>query len=499
MRQLLKNPKFWLAIVLLIGAALRFYNLSGYLQFLGDQGRDVLIVKRMLVDGRWTLLGPSASVGGFFTGPIYYYFMLPFLWIFRLDPVGPAYLSALLGVATIGAIYWFCAELFSKRAGLIAALLVTLSPKMVDISRFSWNPNPVPLFAILTMLCLYYAVKKEHPLFTFLAGIGLGIMVQLHYMDLVFIPIVAVAMLALFPLNRLFFHFLAMLAGFVLGDSLFLIFELRHGFPNIRSVWEFISRGGEGVTVGPRNTNILWLAMEVLRRLYGMTLEVRELIWERIFLWSSLIGTAGWLITQKSDRAVKRSQIVIILTWLVIGTLGMGSYRGAWHDHYFGYLYPLPFVLLAVAGDWLFAKRLTILLGIAGLGLLSFFSLRNAYFLSAPHNMMDQVRQIDRTVLDFAGNQPYNLALLSDSNSEFAYSYFLEVWDRPPVIIANTGHGAAPESVTDQLIVICEKKVCDPLHSDHWEVAGFGKAEIVAQKSGPAGISIFKLVHYQRS
>lgn len=497
MRQLLKNPKFWLAIILLISATLRFYNLSGYLQFLGDQGRDVLIVKRMLVDGRWTLLGPSASVGGFFTGPVYYYFMLPFLWAFHLDPVGPAYLAALLGVATIGTIYWFCAELFNKRVGLIAALLVTLSPKMIDISRFSWNPNPVPLFAILTMLCLYYAVKKERPLFTFLAGIGLGIMVQLHYMDLVFMPIVAVAMLALFPLSRLFFHFLAMLAGFVLGNSLFLIFELRHGFPNIRSVWEFISRGGEGVTVGPKNTNILWLAMEVLRRLYGMTLGVRDSVWEYIFLWASLSGFIGWLFTNKTDKSTLKNRITLIVTWLVIGALGLGFYRGAWHDHYFGYLYPLPFILLGITADWLFQKRLTTVLGILGVGLLAYFSLRNAYFLSVPHNMVDQVRQIDRTVLDFAGSQPYNLALLSDSNSESAYSYFLEIWGRPPVTIENTGHGADSASVTDQLVVICEKKVCDPLNSDHWEVTGFGKAEIVAQKSGPAGISIFKLVHYR--
>ena len=77
-----------LGIILFVGAFLRLYNISGYMTFLGDEGRDVLIVKRMIVDHKFTLLGPTASVGGFFLGPIYYYFMLPFLWLWRLDPTG---------------------------------------------------------------------------------------------------------------------------------------------------------------------------------------------------------------------------------------------------------------------------------------------------------------------------------------------------------------------------------------------------------------------------
>ena len=68
-----------IVLILLLAAYLRLYNISGYMTFLGDEGRDVLVVKRMIVDHKWTLLGPTASVGGFFLGPIYYYFMLPFL------------------------------------------------------------------------------------------------------------------------------------------------------------------------------------------------------------------------------------------------------------------------------------------------------------------------------------------------------------------------------------------------------------------------------------
>src|SRR3989338_6156537 len=86
--QKLTSPKTILFLILLLAFLLRTYQLSPYLQFLGDEGRDVLVVKRMIVDHNWTLLGPSASVGGFYIGPLYYYFMIPFLALSKLDPVG---------------------------------------------------------------------------------------------------------------------------------------------------------------------------------------------------------------------------------------------------------------------------------------------------------------------------------------------------------------------------------------------------------------------------
>ncbi len=140
----------WFPIIsiVLLGGYLRLYRIADYLTFLGDEGRDVLIVKRMIVDGKWTLLGPTASVGGFYMGPIYYYFMLPFLWASKLDPVGPAIMVALVGIATIYLLYKFCSELFGRFVGISAAALYALSPLVISYSRSSWNPNIVPFFSI---------------------------------------------------------------------------------------------------------------------------------------------------------------------------------------------------------------------------------------------------------------------------------------------------------------------------------------------------------------
>ena len=47
--------------------------------FLGAEGRDVIIVRTLLVKADPILIGPGTSVGGMYLGPLYYYFMAPFL------------------------------------------------------------------------------------------------------------------------------------------------------------------------------------------------------------------------------------------------------------------------------------------------------------------------------------------------------------------------------------------------------------------------------------
>ena len=163
--------KILIIVILLLAAFLRLYQIDGYMTFLGDEGRDVLVVKRMIVDHKWTLLGPTASVGGFFLGPIYYYFMLPFLWLFQLNPVGPAVMVALFGTATVYLVYQAGREFFNETAGLIAATLYSLSPLVIAYSRSSWNPNLVPFFALLYIWSLHQAVKTNIFRWWFLAGL----------------------------------------------------------------------------------------------------------------------------------------------------------------------------------------------------------------------------------------------------------------------------------------------------------------------------------------
>ena len=467
------SGKVLLILILIAAASIRFYRLPEYLQFLGDQGRDLLVVKDMIVNQKFTLLGPTASVGGFYTGPIYYYFMLPFLWLSNLHPVGSAVMAVLFGLATIVLVYYFVKDLAGEKAGLISALLMAVSPKMIDISRFSWNPNPVPFFSLAGIYALY---KR----WVFVSGICLGILVQLHYIDLVFGPILGLALVFMFKLKDLVKQILLVSAGFIVGNSMFLLFELRHGFPNTKSVVEFIFRGGQ--TVAPRSFNFIELFMEIYRRTFENVFQVIANPVFNLIIYSSLLVFIyfSWK---------NRPKLIPVLTWLVVGILGLGFYRGALLEHYFNFLYILPFVILGVV---ISRHKVFYLV----LPFLIYLSIIKWYIFSPPNNLVEQTQAVDRIVMQLVDGEDFNFALITPGNSDHAYRYFLEIWGKTAKVIYNPDIDPMRISVTNQLIVVCEGE-CEPLGNPLWEVAGFGRAEIKDEIAGPAGIKVYKLVHYK--
>src|SRR3990170_6357776 len=170
--------KYYLSLIFILfvimpAAYMRLYRIAEYLTFLGDEGRDVLVVKRMLIDGKFTLLGPITSVGSIYMGPVYYYLMAPFLYLWNFDPTGPAVLVALLSLATVFFIYRIGREFFSPLTGLAASFLYAISPLTVIYGRSSWNPNIVPFFATLYMYCLMKAVLNKE--YRWLVGSGLAL------------------------------------------------------------------------------------------------------------------------------------------------------------------------------------------------------------------------------------------------------------------------------------------------------------------------------------
>src|SRR3989304_9790007 len=131
-----KNPVefVFLLLILLLAAFLRLYRISEYMTFLGDEGRDVIIVRRLLVNFDPILIGPGTSIGNMYLGPLYYYMMAPALFLAGFSPVGPAVQIALLGVVTVGFVWYVGRQWFGKVAGLTSAFLYGLAPVVITYS-----------------------------------------------------------------------------------------------------------------------------------------------------------------------------------------------------------------------------------------------------------------------------------------------------------------------------------------------------------------------------
>jgi 4-amino-4-deoxy-L-arabinose transferase-like glycosyltransferase len=503
------NEWFPIVTILIIGAYLRLYKISEYLTFLGDEGRDVLVVKRMIVDGKWTLLGPTASVGGFYMGPIYYYFMLPFLWLWRLDPVGPAIMVALVGIATIYLLYKAGCEIFGRKTGIIASLLYAISPLVIAYSRASWNPNIVPFFSLLLYYLCYRLVAKNQWNLVFWIGMIFGIGIQLHYTFLFLFPPVA---LWLFWHGRtkeyLYWYFIGCV-GFILGALPFLGFELRHGFANTRGIMSFIFAGKD---TGFSFSHFIYNISDIIFRLFGrLELRIPDVgvlltfaSWQRnlwiVGSWILALLSIGlsYVKMRQVELDINRKKaLMLIFLWLICVLFLFGIYKKSVYDYYFGIIFIIPFLLTTVALEFIDAfRRLGRIIASIVICLLVVLNWEGRPFKYQANNQLGQTKLIASAVLDKAGGKPFNFALITGGNSDHAYRYFLEIWGKSPVTIENPAVDPARKTVTDQLLIVCEYPSCEPLGNSLWEIAGFGRAEIVGVWDVSV-IKVYKLVHYQ--
>jgi len=507
----LKSPAgITLIAVLLLASFLRLYKIADYMTFLGDEGRDAIVAKEIL-EGNLTLLGPRASAGDFFLGPVYYYMIAPFLWIFSYDPVGPAVMVALFGIATVFLVYYVTSKLFSKGAGLIAASLYAVSPIIIAFSRSSWNPNPMPFFSLLIIYLVYLGVKKTNQKFLFISGILLGITFQLHYIATFLAIIIFFFILGGNLIIRkrkiidLYFRqYLTILIGFLVGFSPFLAFELKHNFPNIRTILNFIFVNNfQGDRI--QNLSHFEIVRDVFFRLFArLTLNfpspIEVSISEHLDLQILQIIVYGLAFGSIVVLFFSRRKLVVFLLslWLLGGLFLFGFYKREIYDYYYGFLFPVPFILIGNLTASLFSikgkiKYLGIFLGSLIFVFLFYTLVSNHPFQYPGNKQKENAEKIADFVLAQTGGKPYNFALVTVGNSDHVFRYFFEIKNHPPVVIENPQNDPERNTVTGQLLIVCDYN-CEPLGNPLWEVAGFGIAE-VENSWQVSSLKIYKLTH----
>lgn len=480
----LKDQK-WLFIILVLiltlAAFLRFYKLPDYMTFLGDEGRDALIMKKMLM-GDFPLIGPPTSVGNIYLGPLYYYMMFIPMALFNLNPVGAAAMNAVIGVLTIGMIYYLGKIWFGKIPGLVASYLYAISPVTIIYSRSSWNPNPAPFFALLGIFGLYKINKTGNFLWLILTGFSFATALQMHYLALILIPIgiILYALEVWFRkkekkgIKNLFAGTVLAIVAFLLLMSPLILFDLKHNLLNYRAITELLS-GGNAVKIDVISN------LARIPSLYSYNLIGRLLTGENYFL-QIIVSVLSIL-----PFIYFRSWSILALgIWLVVGFLGVSFYQQDVYDHYLGFLNPVPFLLLgSLAAVKIVPRKLTLAMIMILIIVLTIVNLQKNPLLKSPNNQLLRTQQVARFIISETKGKDYNFALLSKNNYDAAYQFYLEQYAHKPKQV--------PFEITGQLIVVCEDPACDPTHSPKYEIAGFGMTKIEKEEDR-FGVKIYKLI-----
>ncbi|MEK7470715.1 MAG: hypothetical protein AAB622_01815, partial [Patescibacteria group bacterium] len=272
---------------------------------------------------------------------------------------------------------------------------------------------------------------------------------------------------------------------FTILMSPLLFFDLRHGWTNLKAIEAFFTTNKDiGFSVSHYFSNV----SSVLTMISANLISAKN-----IFLSFSTLALFLLVLIWVYKNKKFKSALGILVIWMITGILGISLYKGPIYDHYLGFLFPAPFLILgAVAQNIIKNKVWGLIFGVYLLSLV-FVNSVNSPVLSAPNMQMPRAITVARVIEEKANGERFNLATISDLNNRDVYKYFLMIWGDK---VVDTDPSSTQFTVTDQLFVVCEKprEVCDPIHDPSAWITNFGWTKIVDEWEVWGG-TLFKLGH----
>lgn len=236
----------------------RLWRFEELMTFHMDQALFLREIREMVDEQKLRLVGPpviSKIVLGrwFFIGPAFYYLLTPLAFLADWDAVSMTrILISVWWLAGLAA-FWWLGKKFGWLAGLAVYGVVAAHPFLIDYGRLMWNPNFLPLIGIGFFWVLGRLLDKEK-LWKWLGlGFIFGLGINFHYSAATWlIFLIPVLVWGIFRKKLRYFKIgaLFILIGAIIGDLPLVIFDLRHDFYNLRTLWFFLEHGGVKETSG---------------------------------------------------------------------------------------------------------------------------------------------------------------------------------------------------------------------------------------------------------
>lgn len=435
--------RHWLIITILaLALFVRLYRIEATMTFLEDEGRDLLVVKRMFDTGKPALLGPQTSTGNMYLGPAYYYFIAPALVLSGMNPLGPAILIAFSGLATVYFLYYLGKQWFGARTGYSAAILYALMPLPVAFTRNSWNPNLAPLVSLLIVWVVIRIMQKTGSYVKNYLALGalLGILVQLHYMTLLLVVAVGLSLIMYKwqDWQKLAIGSLLALAAATLSMAPFIVFEVRNNFVNTRAITRFVEAKEEhniryALPFGLWRDKVVASGTRLFASQFGRDALTPDP--HRVMIAVVVSALLIWGVVK--NRHDKKYRAVAILFLIPFALLGI--YQENVHLHYLGFLFPLTYLLVAAApASWLLSLALMV------------YAVPQtvSYLGSGDTHQLVRAEEVAAYISANAGDIPYNVTSAEGSPAA-PYLYYLALASHPPTT----------EHVT-KLFLICQGELC---------------------------------------
>jgi hypothetical protein len=380
-----------LGFIMISAFAVRFYKFHDWLYFKMDQARDAAMTSNSVIHGAeyLPLLGPRAGAtkvpsGYLRLGPVFYYFQYLSGKIFHsTSPDVFAYPELFFSIAVIPLLYFFLRFYFSERTSLLITAMYAFSFIVIEYSRFSWNPNSLPFFAILTFYSLLKFLDaekvKKKVLWVSLCGLGLSIGSQLHFFGFFsLVGIVGIVFLFHYEIWKkesiVAFFKKDNLKKFFLYFSLFTLFFLLFYIPVIVSD---IFKNGENsknffYAIGskpkdkPLMNKLITNATEQIRYfsllLTSFYYSAKDLKKNLIFPISLTVFnlTTGIFLAifylRKKTEKIKKDFLILLISWFTVFVILSIPVAYQLRPRFFILVFSIPFVFLGLLFEFLEEK-----------------------------------------------------------------------------------------------------------------------------------------------
>lgn len=236
----------------------RLWRFEQLMTFYSDQALFMNDVWQMVESGKIRLIGPMVVTKivegrGFFTGPLFYYFLTPLAILTNWNVI--LMTKIFMGVwwlAGLGLFLWV-GKSKGWLAGLSSYAIFSVFPYYLDFNRFLWNPSLLPFLGIFLfwLISFIYQSEKVRLWFWLVLGIIVGLGINLQYGAFIWGLLVGVFWLyGLFEKRWSFWVIFIFGIGLAIGDFPFIIFEFRHNFYNLSTMFFALTYQGVGEIKG---------------------------------------------------------------------------------------------------------------------------------------------------------------------------------------------------------------------------------------------------------
>lgn len=344
------------------GLWLRLRHL-GYTEMWGDQALTLNMALEWVHGGAVPLASMKSSFGVFNPPLVEYLYALP-LFI-KPDLFGVVWLVALVNLLGLAAAGWATARVLGWRVGWWTTLLFVVNPWAVYYGRLIWMQSFVPGFSALCYACLMlYFTQAPNWRYVLIGALSLAAVIQVHLTAVILVPVIV--LFALWFVKRLpLWHIGLGGSLFLASFAPFILFQFRTHFADWEALRAGLSRPAEF-------NGAAWLIFLDLLQSKGIysTLGAAAGHWQALDPFGPIADTGlallitlalGWALFMilryiadtltTGASGVPIAGPLALTIWIIVPILSFLRHNQYLQNYYFLYLFPTPFVLLALFAD----------------------------------------------------------------------------------------------------------------------------------------------------